>query len=71
MADQVKISNNCFSCKKKLLLTDFACKCEKRFCVMHRFPEVHSCTYDYKEVEKQNLSKNLVKADGDKMTYRL
>ena len=36
-------------CRKKLNLTNsFSCRCEKTFCPLHRHPESHSCTYDYK-----------------------
>jgi len=36
-------------CKKKLLLVDTACKCEKRFCKMHRFSTDHACSFNYRE----------------------
>mgnify|MGYP006107733781 CR=1 FL=1 len=36
------------NCSKKLKLTDFSCKCEKTFCKLHRAPEDHECTYNYK-----------------------
>ena len=35
------------TCKTKLKLFDMGCKCEKRFCMKHRFPEEHNCDYDY------------------------
>ena len=36
-------------CRKKLTLTNsFSCRCEKMFCPLHRHPESHSCTFDYK-----------------------
>jgi predicted nucleic acid binding AN1-type Zn finger protein len=24
------------------------CKCEKTFCIQHRTPELHACTFDHK-----------------------
>lgn len=36
-------------CQKKIRLTDFACKCANIYCKMHRLPEQHRCTYDYRE----------------------
>ena len=42
-------------CKKKLRLTAFDCKCEKRFCNLHIYSENHNCTFDYKSLYKQNL----------------
>uniref|UniRef100_A0A6C0EME4 AN1-type domain-containing protein n=1 Tax=viral metagenome TaxID=1070528 RepID=A0A6C0EME4_9ZZZZ len=42
-------------CKKKLSITAFDCKCEKRFCNLHIYSENHNCTFDYKSLYKQNL----------------
>jgi len=39
----------CVCCPTKLKLTDLACgKCKARFCMSHRLPEAHKCTFDYK-----------------------
>jgi hypothetical protein len=46
-------------CKKKLLLSDYPCKCTQMFCSAHRFPEVHSCTYDFKKAAKDELMKRI------------
>ena len=48
----------CFDgCKKKLSLTDFACKCGKVHCSAHRPSEAHACTFDYKKSHEANLLK--------------
>jgi predicted nucleic acid binding AN1-type Zn finger protein len=50
--DNKKITNNkCYhtSCNAKLKLTDFDCKCTNRFCMKHRMPELHNCSYDFKK----------------------
>jgi AN1-type zinc finger and ubiquitin domain-containing protein 1 len=52
-------------CKKKLKLTDFKCKCNKVFCMNHKFSELHKCDYDYKTDGLQNLEKKLVKVVGN------
>lgn len=44
-------------CKKKLVMTDFPCKCEKIHCALHRASELHHCAYDYKTVAKEHLTK--------------
>jgi hypothetical protein len=46
-------------CKKKLGLTDFACKCGKWHCSLHRASEAHACTYDYKSDNKTFLLKTM------------
>ena len=35
-------------CKKKLSITAYDCRCEKRFCNLHQCAESHDCTFDYK-----------------------
>lgn len=40
----------CFQsdCIKRLKLTDFKCKCGNQYCSLHRLPENHKCTLDFK-----------------------
>jgi predicted nucleic acid binding AN1-type Zn finger protein len=59
--------NRCGVCRKKLKLTDLACRCSARFCSQHRPPEEHSCTYDFKAAGRAHLSKQLEKAVADKV----
>ncbi|XP_018548337.1 AN1-type zinc finger protein 6 [Lates calcarifer] len=40
--------NRCFTCRKKVGLTGFDCRCGNVFCSMHRYSDVHNCTFDYK-----------------------
>ena len=37
----------CDKCKKKSLIM-FDCKCNKKFCCIHKYPETHDCSYDFK-----------------------
>lgn len=57
----------CDSCNTKLMLTDFACKCEKYFCSKHRYVDDHKCNFDYKSEGVNNLKKQLVKTVGNKV----
>ena len=45
------------TCKKKLLLSDFACRCGNFYCLNHRLSEQHVCTYDYAGKHKNELLK--------------
>ena len=54
-------------CKKKIGLTDFACKCSMFFCSEHRYTEAHACSFDFKAAGKQQLEKQLVKTVGVKV----
>ena len=56
----VKPTRCCFDgCKKKLSLTDFACKCGKIHCSAHRPSELHNCSFDYKKSHETMLLKTM------------
>lgn len=55
------------SCKMKLMLADFPCKCKNFYCSQHRYSESHKCTFDYKEQGIKLLEKNLVQVNGSKL----
>jgi len=46
---------SCFKCKKKVGLTAIKCKCGYAFCGKHRYPEEHSCTFDFKSYDRKKL----------------
>lgn len=59
-------------CKKKIGIVDILsseCKCGNIYCLTHRLPERHDCTYDYnKEVDvKKEIDKMKCVAVYDKI----
>lgn len=47
----------CSQCNCKINITNsLQCKCDKTFCMKHRFFADHSCTYDYKSEERKKIS---------------
>ncbi|KAK6775323.1 hypothetical protein RDI58_026324 [Solanum bulbocastanum] len=63
-APQVQ-SNRCATCRKRVGLTGFKCRCGVTFCGSHRYPEHHDCTFDYKSMGKVKIAmaNPLVKAE--------
>ena len=57
----------CFTCNKKLGLMPFECKCGLKFCALHRAPESHNCTYDFKSEGCKKLEETLVKVVNEKV----
>jgi len=57
----------CSMCKKKLGLMPFECKCGLMFCALHRAPECHNCTFDYKSEGCKKLEERLVKVVNEKV----
>ncbi|KAL6141782.1 hypothetical protein ACLB2K_060069 [Fragaria x ananassa] len=57
--------NRCNVCRKRVGLTGFKCKCGTTFCGIHRYPEKHACSYDFKTVGKEEIARSnpLIKAE--------
>jgi hypothetical protein len=53
-----KNMNRCFSCRKKVGLTGFKCRCGYVYCGEHRYSDKHECDHDYKTEAKELLEKN-------------
>ena len=66
-AAQAKPSNRCGACRKKLTLTDLACRCKARFCSAHRAPEEHACTHDFKADANAILKQQLERVVAEKV----
>jgi AN1-like Zinc finger len=52
----VQVSDKCSFCSKKLGPLSVKCKCSQYFCVRHRLPEEHNCTFDHKASGIRKLS---------------
>ncbi|KAI3924382.1 hypothetical protein MKW98_032583 [Papaver atlanticum] len=57
--------NRCMSCKKRVGLTGFKCRCGGMFCSVHRYSEKHECSFDYRSAGREAIAKAnpLVKAE--------
>jgi predicted nucleic acid binding AN1-type Zn finger protein len=57
----------CYHCKKKAGVAALKCKCGETFCSLHRMPEEHSCTFDFKTNDRAKLSQRLEKVVSSKL----
>jgi len=48
--------NRCASCKKKVGLTGFTCRCGGMFCGLHRYSDKHDCSFDYNALGKAEIA---------------
>ncbi|WCJ41807.1 Zinc finger A20 and AN1 domain-containing stress-associated protein 3 [Euphorbia peplus] len=57
--------NRCLTCRKRVGLTGFKCRCGLVFCGTHRYPEQHGCAFDFKAMGKEQIAKAnpIVKAE--------
>jgi hypothetical protein len=55
-------------CNKKLkLFEESPCKCGLFFCMAHRFADLHNCSYDYKQEQKEKIKKENPAVINDKI----
>jgi len=54
-----KARNRCQFCSKLVGLTFFACRCDEnaKFCVTHRYPHAHNCSFNHRSLHAGNISK--------------
>ena len=45
----------CWTCKRRIGLLGFECRCKYKFCGKHRYPEKHACTVDHRKRERKRL----------------
>uniref|UniRef100_A0A0D9WVY6 AN1-type domain-containing protein n=1 Tax=Leersia perrieri TaxID=77586 RepID=A0A0D9WVY6_9ORYZ len=60
-------SNRCLSCRKKVGLTGFQCRCGGTFCSTHRYTEAHNCTFDYKKAGRDQIARQNPVVIADKI----
>lgn len=59
--------NRCLTCKKKVGLTGFQCRCNGLFCTTHRYSDMHDCPFNYKEMAQEQIRKNNPVVVGQKI----
>lgn len=56
--DKKTKKNRCTTCKKKVGLTGFPCRCGGLFCSLHRYSDKHQCDFNYKELAQEQIRKH-------------
>lgn len=49
--------SRCTSCKKRVGLTGFKCRCGDLFCASHRYSDKHDCPFDYRTAAREAIAK--------------
>ena len=55
------------TCRTRLLLTSYACRCEKFFCPLHVPSEEHDCEFDYHGMARKKIRRDNPKVIGRKI----
>ncbi|KAF8397839.1 hypothetical protein HHK36_016764 [Tetracentron sinense] len=59
--------SRCSTCRKRVGLTGFRCRCGTTFCSSHRYPEQHGCTFNFKEAGREAIAKANPVVKGEKL----
>ncbi|CAG9807592.1 unnamed protein product [Chironomus riparius] len=65
--DAKKKKNRCFTCRKKVGLTGFECRCGGLYCAIHRYSDKHECSFDYREHGAAEIRRNNPVVIGEKI----
>uniref|UniRef100_A0A182VWY4 AN1-type domain-containing protein n=1 Tax=Anopheles minimus TaxID=112268 RepID=A0A182VWY4_9DIPT len=65
--DAKKKKNRCATCRKKVGLTGFECRCGGLFCAIHRYSDKHECSFDYRELGAAEIRRNNPVVVGEKI----
>lgn len=49
--------NRCATCRKKVGLTGFNCRCGNMYCAVHRYSDKHDCQFDYRTAARDAIAK--------------
>ncbi|PAN06296.1 hypothetical protein PAHAL_1G253300 [Panicum hallii] len=60
-------AGRCASCRRRVGLTGFACRCGATFCGVHRYPERHACAFDFRAAGRDAIARANPVVRGDKL----
>lgn len=49
--------NRCSTCRKRVGLTGFNCRCGNLYCAAHRYSDKHECQFDYQTAGRDAIAK--------------
>lgn len=59
--------NRCMTCRRRVGLTGFKCRCGLTLCSSHRYPEQHGCEFDFKGMGREQIAKANPVVKGEKL----
>ncbi|XP_024987721.1 zinc finger A20 and AN1 domain-containing stress-associated protein 8-like isoform X1 [Cynara cardunculus var. scolymus] len=57
----------CMTCRKRVGLTGFSCRCGNLFCCVHRYSDKHDCPFDYLTASRDAIAKGNPVVKGQKL----
>ncbi len=56
----------CDECHKKSYIM-VRCMCGNNYCLSHKYPDSHNCTFDHRKVFRERLERNNPKIEAEKI----
>ncbi|KAL7120601.1 hypothetical protein ACP275_02G132000 [Erythranthe tilingii] len=56
-SQEAKGPTRCGTCRKRVGLTGFNCRCGTTFCAIHRYSDKHECPFDYRTAAQEAIAK--------------
>ncbi|GFY87946.1 hypothetical protein Acr_05g0015850 [Actinidia rufa] len=63
---KAKGPNKCRTCRKRVGLTGFNCRCGNIFCAVHRYSDKHDCPFEYRTAARDAIGKANPVCEGRK-----
>ncbi|KAM5585247.1 zinc finger A20 and AN1 domain-containing stress-associated protein 3 [Rosa sericea] len=60
-------ANRCMTCRRRVGLTGFKCRCGMTYCGTHRYPEQHECGFDFRSMGREQIAKANPVVKGEKL----
>uniref|UniRef100_A0ACD5XVA6 Uncharacterized protein n=1 Tax=Avena sativa TaxID=4498 RepID=A0ACD5XVA6_AVESA len=64
-------ASRCATCRRKVGLLGFRCRCEATFCSAHRYSDKHACGFDYRAAAREKIAEHNPVVVADKMASRI
>ncbi|KAL6129898.1 hypothetical protein ACLB2K_068280 [Fragaria x ananassa] len=62
----------CNTCRKRVGLTGFNCRCGHLFCAVHHYSDKHACQYDYRAAAQDAIAKaNPVRTEKEETEFKV
>jgi AN1-type zinc finger protein 5/6 len=60
-------ANRCETCRRKVGLTGFLCRCGGTFCGSHRYADAHTCGFDYRAAGREQVARQNPVVEASKL----
>lgn len=64
--DTVNAVDACNECHKRSHIM-IKCMCGNNYCLSHKYPDIHNCTFDHRKASRERRERNNPKIEAEKI----